>query len=336
MPIKKSLSYLSLGAVVIFASCSKQHPETTATTPVNNNLTLAGSRIAGATMLGAPVAEAKIYKLLPGYGSSDDFEASGVYCLGGYFYVACDNMQKVPKIKSTLPINSSSNSLLSTGAPGSGSSNFEAITYDSHSSANFYIVEESANSHGSVYQPRIYKFNSSMSYTSRDWVDYYFTSANSNKAFEGIAWVYRGGNNYMLGLVEGTGKIPVLSKSSSDWVVVDSITLPSTVTFADYADITVKGDTIVVLSQEDSQFWMGKLSTTSWSIVSTIGSYQFPLGGTDGTVGTGSNVIYGNVEGISFINDSQVVVCSDKAKSGQPAYQSYKDQSVHIFTLPHH
>lgn len=327
-----------LAGTILVTSCTKHSSSPVVGAPTAATTTLhSTNRIAGATYLGAPVAEAKVYKLLQGYSSSDAFEASGIVYVNGYFYVACDNMQKVPKIKSTLPINSSANSLLSTGSPGSGSSNWEGITYDSHSTANFYLVEESANSHGSVYQPRIYEMNGSMSYQSRDWADYYFTSSNNNKAFEGIAWVYRGGTNYLLGIVEGTGKIPVMTHSSGgDWVVVDSITLPSSVTFADYADIIVKGDTIVVLSQEDSQFWMGKLSTTSWTVTSTIGSYQFPLGGTDGTVGTGTNVIYGNVEGISFINDSQVVVCSDKIKSGQPGYQQYKDESIHIFTIPHH
>ncbi len=121
-------------------------------------------------------------------------------------------MYKIPKIKSTLPINSSDNSLLSTGAPGSGSSNFEGITYDNHGTINFYVVAETEKN-GSVYQPRIYEYDASMNYQSRAWADYYFNSSNNNKAFEGIAWIFRGGNDYMLGLVEGTGKIAVLEKT---------------------------------------------------------------------------------------------------------------------------
>ncbi len=290
--------------------------------------------MSASTTLGAPIAEAKIYKLLPGYNSSDVFEASGVYSLNGYFYVACDNTQKIAKIKNTLPINSSNNTLNGTGSPGSGTSNFEAISYDSHGTVNFFTVEESALN-GSYYQPRIYEYDASLNYQRRSWANYNFTSANSNKAFEGIAWVYRGGNDYLLGLVEGTGKIPVLMRTSGDWTLVDSITLPSSVTFTDYADICLKGDTIAILSQEDGQFWLGRLSSTSWSITSSIGAYSFPTGSIDGTVGAGSYVLYANVEGISFLNDSQIVVVSDKAKSSQPSYQSIKDQSVHIFNLPH-
>ncbi|MDR3679467.1 MAG: hypothetical protein P4L41_05835 [Flavipsychrobacter sp.] len=318
-----------LVSLVILSSCGKHNTASpAATVPAQHAL----GRIAGATVLGAPVAEAKVYKLLPGYGSSDDFEASGVYYLNGYFYVACDNMSKISKIKSTLSINSSSNSLLSTGTPGSGSSNFESITYDNNNTVNWYVTAETEQN-GSVYQPRIYEYDASMNYQSRAWADYYFTSATSNKGFEGTAWVFRGGDDYMLGLVEGTGKMPVLKKTSGDWVLVDSITLPSNVTFTDYAEIAIHGNTIAILSQEDSQFWLGTLSSTSWTITGPGKAYEFPTGDINGNVGAGSYVLYANVEGLSFISDTQIVVCSDKAKSSQPSYQTIKDQSVHIFNL---
>lgn len=331
---QKHLYGLLLVSAAAISSCHKPAPASqsiSASLPASTAHHTAG-KMSGARILGAPVAEAKMYKLLPGYTHTDDFEASGVYYLGGYFYVACDNIYKIAKIKTTLPINSSQNSLLSTGAPGSGSSGFEGITYDNHSTVNFFVVQESVQN-GSVYQPRINEYDGTMNYQSRAWADYNFSSANSNKAFEGIAWLYRGSDDYILGLVEGTGKIAVLKKTSGDWILVDSITLPSSVTFTDYADLCIKGDTIAILSQEDSQFWLGTLSSTSWSITGPGTTYEFPLGDINGNVGAGSYLLYANVEGISFINDSQVVVCSDKAKSSQPSYQSIKDQSVHIFTL---
>jgi hypothetical protein len=58
------------------------------------------------------------------------------------------------------------------------------------------------------------------------------------------------------------------------------------------------------------------------------------LGDINGNVGLGSYVIYGNIEGVSWISSTQVVCVSDKAKSDQPAYQTFKDQSVHIFNIP--
>ena len=325
------LSSFAIAAIALI-SCNKGRQVTAPTAGVVPEQKHSTQRIASATVLGAPVAEAKLYKLLPGYSSGDNFEASGVYSLGSYFYIACDNMQKITKIKSTLPINSSSNSLLSTGAPGSGSSNFEGITYDNNGTVNFFTVEESAQN-GSVYQPRIYEYDASMNYQRRSWANYNFTSSNNNKAFEGITWVYRGGNDYLLGIVESTGVIAVLRKTSGNCVLDATITLPSSVTFSDYSDICVYGNKIAILSQQDCQFWIGTLSSTSWTITGGT-AYEFPKGSSGGVVGAGTNVLYANAEGISFINDNQVVVVSDKADNSQPSYQSYKDQSVAIFNIP--
>ncbi|MES2628651.1 MAG: hypothetical protein V4616_06745, partial [Bacteroidota bacterium] len=79
--------------------------------------------------------------------------------------------------------------------------------------------------------------------------------------------------------------------------------------------------------------WIGTLSATTWSITGGT-AYTFPTGSSSGVVGAGSNRIYGNIEGVSFISNNQIVVVSDKAKDDQPAYQTYKDQSVHIFNIP--
>lgn len=290
------------------------------------------SKIASATVLAAPIAEAKIYKLLPGYDSSSVWEGSGVQYLNGYFYIACDNMQKIAKIQSSLPINSANNTLLSTGAPGSGSSGYEGITYEANGTPHFYIVEEAVQN-GSNYQPRISKMDSGMNYINRDWVNYNFTSGNANKGFEGLAWVSRGGTNYLLGLVEGTGKIPVLAYDGSKWALVTEITLPSSVTFTDFSDIAISSTgKVAITSQQDGQLWVGTLSSSSWSITGGT-AYTFPLGDANGVIGAGSNQLYGNVEGVSFISDTQIVICSDKRDSSQPSYQTYKEQTVSVFNL---
>lgn len=323
----------TLSAAVLLAACSKKDAtslqNTTATTTADNTKVKHAAKINGATVLGAPVAEDKVYKLLQGYDHTDDFEASGVQYLNGYFYVVFDNRYKIAKIKSTLPENSNQNSLLSSG---SGDSGFEGITYDSENTPHYFVVEE-AVSHNGAYQPRIRQYDASMNYQESMWADYTFTDANKNKAFEGVAWVYRGGEDYILGLVEGTGKVVVLHKTNSKWEFIQEITLPASVTFNDYSDICVYGNKVAITSQEDSQLWIGTLSTTSWSITSGT-AYEFPKGSTDGVVGAGNYVLYGNIEGVSFINDNQIVVVSDKAKDGQPSYQQFKDQSVHIFNIP--
>ncbi len=330
---KSHIIITTLSVATLFIACKKatQTPVTTAASPAtaDNTKVHTAAKISGATVLGAPVAEAKIYKLLQGYDHTDDFEASGVYYLDGYFYVAFDNRYKIAKIKSTLPENSAQNSLLSSG---SGTSGFEGITYDSQNTPHFFVVEESV-SHNGVYQPRIRQYDASMNYQENLWADYYFNSSNNNKAFEGIAWVFRGGEDYILGLVEGTGKVPVLHKTGSNWEFVTEITLPASVTFNDYSDICVYGNKVAITSQEDSQIWIGTLSSTSWTITGGT-AYEFPKGSSSGVVGAGTNVLYGNIEGISFINNNQIVVVSDKVKSDQPAYQEYKDQSIHIFNIP--
>jgi uncharacterized protein YjiK len=315
-----------LGCLLLGTACSK---DKNVVAPTTSPAPKVMKTISGAATLAAPVAEAKIYKLMPGYDSDDKFEASGVYYLNGYFYVACDNLFKIAKIKSTLPINSNDNTMLSSG---SGDSGFEGISYDDNNTPNFFVVEEAVQN-GSVYNPRIREYSASMSYQSSMWAEYNFTSSNANKGFEGIAWVFRNGEDYILGLVEGTGKIPVLHKTSTKWEKVAEITLPSSVTFNDYSDIAVYGNKVAITSQEDSQIWLGTLSTTSWSITGGT-AYNFPKGNSSGVVGSGSNVLYGNIEGVSFINNNQIVVVSDKKKDDQPSYQSYKDQSIHIFNLP--
>ncbi|HVI45768.1 MAG TPA: hypothetical protein VM802_12910 [Chitinophaga sp.] len=327
--MKRKTILAAIGGLLLTASCTKQQDQLApldasahkASANVNQSLAIVS--------LGAPVAEAKVYKLLPGYDKSEKFEASGVYYLNGYFYVVCDNRYKIAKIKSTLPINSSDNTLLGSG---SGDSQFEGITYNSTAPARFYVVEETVQN-GSTYQPRIREYDAAMSYLSSKWADYYFSSSNSNKGFEGIASVYRGGVEYMLGLVEGTGKIPVLKKTSTQWQKVAEITLPASASFGDYSDLTLYGNKIAITSQEDSRLWIGTLSDTSWSVSGGI-TYSFPTGNDQGVVGPGGKVLYANVEGVSFLSATRIVVVSDKAKSDQPSYQTYKDQSVHIFDLP--
>jgi hypothetical protein len=333
MKNKNRIAALTLLAVLGVSCTNDNNPieETSAAKAIT--FPSASAKINPATVLSAPVAEAKIYKLLKDYDSSDVFEGSGVQYLNGYFYIACDNTQKIAKIKSTLPTNSSSNSMLSTGAPGSGSSNYEGITYEANGAPHFYVVEESVKN-GSIYQPRISKLDADMNYQSRDWADYNFSSANSNKAFEGLAWVARGGNNYLLGLVEGTGKIAVLLKGSSSWNLVTEITLPPSVTFTDYSDLAISASgKVAITSQEDGQLWVGQLSSTSWAFTGGT-AYTFPLGNSSGIIGAGSLPLYGNVEGVSFITDSQIVICSDKAESSQPSYQLYTEQTVSVFNLP--
>ncbi len=318
--LQKTLLLLCL--VLLECSCHKRLSSSPAISSVDTM-----KAVATKTLIG-PLNESRIYKLLSGYNSNDNFEASGIVAQGSYFYIVFDNRYTIGKILNTLPQNNNANSLLSTG---SGTSNFEGIAYDNYGTPNWYVVEECVKN-GSVWNPRIREYDDLMNYQSNQWADYTFNSTTNNKAFEGIAYVRRNNQDYLLSIVEGTGAIAVMQQNGSSWNKVTEFFLP--VTFSDYADIALFGNTMAVVSQEDAQLWVGELSPTSWSTTAGKGVvYDFPKGSSTGVVGAGNNILYGNVEGVSFIDDSTIVTCTDKASSNQPSYQTYKDQSVQIFRL---
>jgi hypothetical protein len=312
------LSFLTL----IACSCHKPQLSPSPITPSDTSKTLITKT------LSAPLIESRIYSLYNGYNSNDIFEASGVVAQGNYFYLVFDNRYAIGKIINTLAQYNSANSLLSNG---SGTSNFEGITYNTYDNATWYVVEESVKN-GGVWNPRIRSYDNAMNYQNNQWVNYNFSSSTNNKAFEGIAYVRRNNQDYLLSLVEGTGAIVVMQLIGSTWTKVTEFFLP--ISFSDYADITLFGNKIAVVSQEEATLWVGELSQTSWSIVPNKSIlYEFPKGNSSGVIGAGNNILYGNIEGVSFIDDSTIVTCTDKASTSQPTYQTYKDQSVQIFRL---
>ncbi|WP_046244195.1 SdiA-regulated/phytase-like domain-containing protein [Hymenobacter terrenus] len=292
---------------------------------------VAAIRPANATATGTligPLAEKKFYKLFDGYDSGDNFEGSGVYTNGGRYFVVFDNRYKLGSIASSLPENSSQNTL--TGS-GSGSSNFEALAYDGNNTPHYYVAEETV-AHDGAYYPRIRQYDTSLGYQNSLWTDVAFSSGNSNKGFEGVAYVRRDADDYLLGLIESTGQIKVLKKTSGAWVT--QATIPAPVAFPDYSDFAIRGNQVAITTQEGSQLWVGTLSSTSWNFTDAGQVYDFPRGSSNGTVGAGSNVLYGNIEGVSWLDATTLVCVSDKADNSQPSYQQYKDQSIHLFQLP--
>jgi len=130
------------------------------------------------------------------------------------------------------------------------------------------------------------------------------------------------------------------------WKTVQIMEIPKEAKFQDYSDIAVhpgykKGVWhVAILSQENSQIWLGKLNipeeknvnaTTHrlhWSL-ETKAVYDFPKDDQ-------GNSIYCNVEGVDFFNDDLVVVVSDRMKGHgeQPMWCLDRDQSIHVFSLP--
>lgn len=324
----KSFLYLSIAAGLILPACQQENPSVAATA-ITQDAPGKPKAITATKVAYGPLQEAKCYKLFNGYNSSDDFEASGIYALGSYYYVVFDNRFKIGQVLSSLPINSSANSLVGSG---SGSSNFEGIAYDNYGTPNWYVGIETEKN-GSSYYPKIREYDLSLNYQSASWTDVAFSSANSNKGFEGIAYIRRNSQDYLLGLVEGTGKICVMLQNGSSWTKVAEFYVPAI--FTDYSDIALYGNKLAVLSQEDARVWVGTLSSTSWAVTGNSTVYTFPTGDSNGNVGAvyGTKVLYANMEGVSFINDSTIVTCTDKADSSQPSYQQYKEQSIQTWKL---
>jgi hypothetical protein len=81
------------------------------------------------------------------------------------------------------------------------------------------------------------------------WLDFDFDE-NSNKGFEGLSWIKRGGNEYLLALCEGNdccggkkgkkpgnGRIQVFERTNSSWEHMAVLAIPRSVEFEDYTGL---------------------------------------------------------------------------------------------------
>jgi hypothetical protein len=119
----------------------------------------------------------------------------------------------------------------------------------------------------------------------------------------------------------------VFARTEQAWGHVDTIRLPSSLPFEDYSGLALAGDRLCVVSQESSALWVGRLAPSEWQVADDVAVYQFPRDD-DG------NTLYGNIEGVSWLSATHVVVVSDKAKPDQKARCRSKDQSIHVFAIP--
>eukprot|EP01083_Nonionella_stella_P283425 964713_1 len=201
-------------------------------------------------------------------------------------------------------------------------------------------------------------------------VDYVMPT--DNKGLEGVAMILIDGIKYFVGLCEGNycsysdeGKDPghgrlVLFKYEATSIVTDETykylisegiecihevmnvyALPTYIAFIDYSDINFmsRNDSdvsnqyyVAIVSQASVAFWMGEVT---WSLVDGPvfnddydgQIYEFPRGGD-------CEVIFCGVEGVTFVNEYEFVMVSDKAKKGSPWLCGTKSESIHILKLP--
>jgi hypothetical protein len=301
------------------------------------------------------VRETKISDLHVAALPHNQYEASGVVSQGGFLYVIFDNSYRILKVKPDTGWTSPSLTSVSNDVD----SQYEAITFDSHNTQNFYAMVESAPSN-TLNLGKLDKYTSTLSGPTGEWTNVTFPFAN--KGFEGAAWLWScpgggAGNDFILGLCEGNGctdssqpgngKIKILQQSVSgstiSWNLIQNGTVSLPVAnFQDYSDIALYppypatndcaglgGDgtglyTVAIVSQQSSKLWIGTFNAKTWSFGSGT-SYDFPK--------SGSQTVYCNIEGVTFLSSTRIAVVSDAKKTEQPAECGDKEQSIHIFDI---
>lgn len=272
------------------------------------------------------VRERKISQIIPLSGITD-YEASGVQLHGGQLYIVFDNMTKIGRV--ALDLQSGS---YASGGSSSTESQYEGITFDDNSTQHFYTVVEQAAAEVVQYDSTASGGSAVHQSTNVPLTD--------GKGFEGLAWLRRNNNDYLLGLCEGfncttshggsggRGAIRVMAQTGSSWTADPTfLLLPAAVSFQDYSDLALLSSTdgtykVAVTSQESKALWIGRLSATSWSFLD------------DGTIYPLPSSDYCNVEGVTFLSASRVALVSDMSDpKDDPSSCNNKDEMVHIFDL---
>ncbi len=283
------------------------------------------------------LAEDKLINLLTNKNIPKRLEASGVLFLNDLFYIIFDNSREVAKVKKDLN-EIEENSLITLGGE-NNEVGFEDIAYN-HKTSKFYLIIEALKSKKEVYKAQIEEYDLNFNFLEKNWVDFSFES--KNKGFEGLEWVEKKGQEYLLAMCEGNkcqggrkgrkvgnGRIQVLQKSEKIWKKIQTVKLPKSVKFEDYSAISLENNRLAVISQASAKLWIGRFQDESWDFIDEGIVYAFPRN-------KKGKIIYGNVEGICWLNPNQIVVVSDKYKpSEQPKRYKKKEQSIHIFQIPH-
>ena len=278
--------------------------------------------------------EAKIFEVL-GDRLDPRLEASGVLAKDGLFYVIFDNMPHIACLGGALSASPGMNRIIEQEH--GHRRGFEDIAYD-RGSDRFHVLIESLPRGTRHFMAKVQEYDAGFRYLSAAWLD--FPLDRPNKGLEGLTCVHRDGQTYLLGLCEGNwceggakgrtpggGRIQVFRRGRHHWDHVGRIRLPKTLLFEDYSGVALDGDRIVVVSQVSSALWTSRLAPSTWDITDEGTTREFPRDAR-------GEIIYGTVEGVSWIAPDQVVVVSDKAKPEQSDRCRAKDQSIHIFKIP--
>jgi hypothetical protein len=277
------------------------------------------------------------HKLPPLLGPEADarWEASGVRAVAGQLYVIFDNTPHVARLPLPPWPGGPRPELIRQRGESLG---YEDVAYDP-AARRFYLLIEALEFRPGIFQARIEAFDDDFRYLESAWVN--FPLERANKGIEGLTYLERAGEHYLLAMCEGNkchagplgrrpggGRIHVLRREGDCWEPVAKIKLPTAVRFEDYASLDVTDGRVVVVSQMSSALWVGQLRPDEWAFVDDGLVYTFPTGAQ-------GEAVYCNAEGVAWLSPRQVVVVSDRAKPGeQPKKCRDKDQSIHVFSLP--
>jgi len=278
------------------------------------------------------VAERKLVALLGGLAPSR-LEASGICIKDGAAIVVFDNLAQMARVDLSLEPGAPATTLI--GLPGTGLG-FEGIAWDQEE-RRFYVLVESLK-HPKGHRSMVEVYDEGLALVDRHWGQ--TPLAGKNKGGEGIAHLRRDGEEYLLGLCEGNncqagkkgskpggGRIHVYMETPEGWVHRDTIKLPKRLLFEDYSGLDVRGDRMAVVSQASSALWVGRLAADAWRCEDEGEVYRFPPS-------TKGKTRYCNVEGVAWLDETEVVVVSDRRKSSQPGRCAKSDQSIHVFRIP--
>jgi len=280
------------------------------------------------------IVEAKVADLLDGvdHVAAKALEPSGVCVHDGAFYVIFDNVSAIARIED-LSARSPGNRLLSASVGGPGRDT-EDITFDPVS-RHFFVLSEAVEHEGQLLG-EVHEHGLDGTPLGHAFLD--VALETRNKGLEGLGCIVRDGELFLLGLCEGNrckggtagrrpggGRIHVFRRAPLVWKREATIRLPKDLDFIDYASVAVRGDRIAVVSQSSSALWIGTLATTGFAVEESGTVYTLPRD-------ADHRVVYGTVEGVSWLTDDRLVMVSDRAEGNTPAQE--KDRSLHVFRLP--
>ena len=247
-----------------------------ATVPVPSNIGASQPRL-------ELLAETKLEHLLE-QSEQSRFEASGLHYKDGYLYIVLDNAPQIVRVRTEIDTASIMGDLIELHGAGEG---YEAITFQPRE-GRWYCLVESAKTRESGFKPGVDVYDVTFAHLESFWLDYEIES--DNKGFEGLSSIRYRGEELLLGLCEGNdckggkagrtpgkGRIQLFRRAPNTWAHVDTVKLPSSVRFEDYADLDIHGRHVTVLSQATSAVWVGRGSRECRRFGQSVGGRRLCL-----------------------------------------------------------